>query len=110
MVRGPTLAVVSEATNSRATVGNSLGTHPREHEIPGQPSHAGFLAEPLRDAWLQDYVYFGSGMSPLEKSDSTARAVVRLTNVFSIVYETTHFGSSIANTVTSVAAAVHRST
>jgi hypothetical protein len=64
MAHSPTLAVISERTNSRATVGNrvrpgsknslssraSWGTRPREQETLGQRSPANFLKETLNGA------------------------------------------------------------
>jgi len=46
----------------------------------------------------------------LEKSCRTTRAMSFVTTCLSTIYETMCFGSSVANTYMSVAAAVHQST
>jgi hypothetical protein len=101
MAHGPTVAVVSECTSSRATAGNrvrpknalrsrpSWGTQPRRQETLGQRSHPNFRKGTLNGAVVNSILLS-------EKHCHVIFAVLRLTLLFTVTYDGMSFGSTIA--------------
>jgi len=111
MAHGPTVAVVSECTSSRATVGNRVrpgsknslrsrtfwSTQPRRQETLGQ-RHPNFRTGTLNGAVVN--------LSLLsEKHCRVICAVLQLTLLFAVTYDGVSFGSTIARINIAVAAA-----